>query len=107
MNLLTKVLKDYLECASIYRGTSPKKKTDLIEMIVYGYMTVTLNKKDLKDIPIKQENQILINNYITINSLPGHGNIGLKKKNLNHMSKKKYFLMLVNKIAPLIDNYFS
>ena len=43
-------------------------------------MTVTLNKKDLKDIPIKQENQILINNYITINSLPGHGNIGLKKK---------------------------
>ena len=37
MNLLTKVLKDYLECASIYRGTSPKKKTDLIEMIVYGY----------------------------------------------------------------------
>ena len=27
--------KYYLECASIYKGRSPKKKTDLIEMIVY------------------------------------------------------------------------
>ena len=82
MNFLTKVLKDYLECASIYRGTSPKKKTDLIEMIVYECMTGTLNKKDLKDISIKQANQILTKNNITINSLPGHGNIGLKKKEI-------------------------
>ena len=50
MNVSTKGLKDYLECASIYRGTSPIKKTDLIEMIVYGCMTGTLNKKDLEDI---------------------------------------------------------
>ena len=92
MNLLTKVLTDYLECASIYRGTSPKKKTDLIEMIVYGYMTGTLNKKDLKDISVKQENQILIKNYITINSLPGHGNIGLKKKKFKPYVKEKIFL---------------
>ena len=35
MNVSTKGLKDYLECASIYKGTSPKKKTGLIEMIVY------------------------------------------------------------------------
>ena len=92
MNLLTKVLKDYLECASISRDTSPKKKTDLTEMIVYGYMTGTLNKKDLKDISVKQENQILIKNYITINSLPGHGNIGLKKKNFKPYVKEKIFL---------------
>ena len=45
MNMSAKGLKDYLECASIYKGTSPKKKTDLIEMIVYGCMTGTLNKK--------------------------------------------------------------
>ena len=45
MNLSTKGLKDYLECASIYKGTSPIKKTDLTEMIVYGCMTGTLNKK--------------------------------------------------------------
>ena len=88
----TKGLKDYLECASIYRDTSPKKKTDLTEMIVYGYMTGTLNKKDLKDISVKQENQILIKNYMTINSLPGHGNIGLKKKNFKPYVKENTFL---------------
>ena len=36
MNVSTKGLKDYVECAPIYKGTSPKKKTDLIEMILYG-----------------------------------------------------------------------
>ena len=61
MNMSTKKLKYYLECAFIYRGTSSKKKTDLIEMIVCGCMTGTLNKKDLKDILIKQANQILKN----------------------------------------------
>ena len=60
MNVSTKGLKDYLECASIQKGTSPKKKTDLIEMIVYGCMTGTLNKKDLEDITIKEAKQILI-----------------------------------------------
>ena len=45
MNISSKGLKDHLECAPIYNGTSPKKKTDLIEMIVYGCMTGTLNKK--------------------------------------------------------------
>ena len=57
MNLSLKGLKDCLECASIYKGISAKKKTDLIEMIVYGYMSETLNKKDLKDIKIKEENK--------------------------------------------------
>ena len=59
MGVSTKGLKDYLECASIYKGTSPKKKTDLIEMIVYGYMSGTLNKKDIEDITIKEVKQIL------------------------------------------------
>ena len=86
MNVSTKGLKDYLECASIYKGTSPKKKTDLIQMIVYGCMTGTLNKKDSKS--IKQENQILNRKNMTIDSLPGYGNMELKKKHL---------LMLVNK----------
>ena len=67
MNVSSKGLKDYLECASIYKGTSSKKKTDLIEMIVYGCLTGTLNKKDLQDISIKQPKQILNKNSITIN----------------------------------------
>ena len=45
MNVSTKGLKDYLECASIYKGTSTKKKTDLIQMIVYGCMTGLLIEK--------------------------------------------------------------
>ena len=92
MNMSTKGLKDYLECASIYKGTSPKKKTDLIEMIVYGCMTGTLNKKDLEDISIKQAKQILNKNSITINSLPGHGNMGLKKKEIKPCVKEKTFI---------------
>ena len=62
MNVSTKVLKDYLECPSIYKGTSPEKKNDLIEMIVYGCMTGTLNTKDLEDISVKQAKQILNKN---------------------------------------------
>ena len=92
MNVSTKGLKDYLECASIYKGTSPKKKTDLIEMIVYGCMTGTLNKKDLEDISTKQAKQILNKNSITINSLPGHGNLGLKKKEIKPCVKEKTFI---------------
>ena len=44
MNVSAKGLKDYLECASINKGTSPKKKTYLIEMIVYGCTTEALKR---------------------------------------------------------------
>ena len=92
MNVSTKGLKDYLECASIYKGTSPKKKTDLIEMIVDGCMTRTLNKKDLEDIPIKQAKQILNKNNITVDSLPGYGNMRLKKTEIKSQIKEKTFI---------------
>ena len=45
-------------------------------------MTGTLNKKDLEDMSIKQAKQILNKNNITIDSLPGYGNMGLKKKEI-------------------------
>ena len=92
MNISTKGLRDYWECASVYKRTSPKKKTDLIEMTVYGCMTGTLNKKDLQDISIKQAKQILNKNSITINSLPGHGNMGLEKKEIKPCVKEKKFI---------------
>ena len=75
-----------------YEGTSPKKKTDLIEMIVDGCMTRTLNKKDLEDIPIKQAKQILNKNNITVDSLPGYGNMRLKKKEIKSQIKEKAFI---------------
>ena len=75
-----------------YKGTSPKKKTDLSEMIVHGCMAGTLNKQDLQDISIKQAKQILNKNSITINSLPGHGNMRLKKKEIKPCIKEKPFI---------------
>ena len=44
INVSSKWFKDYLSCASIYNGFLPKTKTNLIEMIVYGSMTGTLNE---------------------------------------------------------------
>ena len=73
MNVSSKELKDYLSAASIYNGTSTKKNTDLTEMIVYGCMTGTLNRKRLEGITIKDAKQILNKNNITIDSLPGMG----------------------------------
>ena len=97
MNVSSKGLKDYLSCVSIYNGTSPKKKTDLMERIVYGCMTGTLNKKYLEDISIKQAKQILNKNNITIDLLPGYGNVGLKKKEIKPCVKEK--------ILSRFDNY--
>ena len=73
-------LRDYLECTNIFKETSPKKKTDLAEMIVYGCITEKLNKKELEDISTKQVNQILNKNNIIIKSLPGYGECLIKKK---------------------------
>ena len=92
MNVSTKELKDYLEYASIYKGTSTKKKTDLIQIIVYGCMTGTLNKKDLEDISIKQEKQILNKSNITMDSLPRYWNMALKKKEIKTGVKEKTFI---------------
>ena len=50
MNISTNALFDYLECAKIYRGASSKKKTNLVEMIVYGYITNKINKMNPVDI---------------------------------------------------------
>ena len=69
MNVSTKGLKDYLECTSIYKDTSPKKKTDLIEMIVYGCMTETINKKDRGHI-----NKTSKTNTTIINNITSHKN---------------------------------
>ena len=50
MNVSAQALRDNSECVNIYKGTSPKKKTDLIEMIIYGCITEKLNKKGIEDI---------------------------------------------------------
>ena len=94
MNISAQALRDHLECANIYKGNSPKKKTDLIEMIVYGCITEKLNKKGIEDISTKQANQILSKNKIIVKSLPGYGNAELKKKEIKPYVKEKPLLKI-------------
>ena len=82
MNISTPALRDYLKLPNIYRGNSTKKKTNLVEMIVYGCITNKLNKDKIEDISIKEANKILKEKEIILKSLPGYGNVTLKKKDI-------------------------
>ena len=44
MNISLDGLRDYLESGKVYKGTSSKKTTDLVEMIVYGHITDKINE---------------------------------------------------------------
>ena len=67
----------------MYKGNSSKKKTTLVEMIVYGCITNKLNKNEIEDISIKETNKILKENGIILKSLPGYGNTEVKRKDMN------------------------
>ena len=64
------------------KSKSPKKKTNLVEMIVYGCITNKLNKNAIEDLSIKETNKILKENGIILKSLPGYGNAELKKQDM-------------------------
>ena len=82
MNISSQSLRAYSTLASIYDGNSNKKKTDLVEMIVYGCMINKLNKEPIKDISIIRAHNILKEHDISIKSLPGYRNIGLRKTDI-------------------------
>ena len=67
-------LRDYLRLANIYDGNSNKGKSDLIEIIVYGYMNGKLGSKPLEDISMNTALNILKEKKINVKSLPGYGN---------------------------------
>ena len=73
MNISSQSLRAYLKLANIYDGYSNKKKTDLVEMIVYGCMINKISKEHL---------DILEEHDISIKSLPRYGNIGTKRKDI-------------------------
>ena len=75
-------LRSYLRLANIYDGNSNKKKSDLIEMIICGCMNGKLKNMDINDISNNKVNTVLKEKEISIKSLPGYGNLGLKKKDL-------------------------
>ena len=82
MTVSNQGLRDYLKLANIYKGDAIKKKTDLIEMIIYGCITNKLSKEKIEDISAKHAQQILDKNRIMLKSLPGYGNSGLMKKEI-------------------------
>ena len=53
MNISSQASADYLECRKIYKGASSKKKTDLVEMIVYGHIIDRISKSGMNDITTK------------------------------------------------------
>ena len=89
MNISTPALRDYLKLANIYRGNSSKKKTNLLEMIVYGPITNTLDKNKIQDISIKEANKTINENKIMLKSLSGYCNAELKKKDIVPCENRK------------------
>ena len=59
-------LRSYLRLANIYDGNSNKKKSDLIEMIIYGRMNRKLKNIDVSDISNNKSHSILKEKDISI-----------------------------------------
>ena len=59
MNVSNSALRKYLKLANIYKGESTKKKPELTEMIIYGCITNSINKYEIKEISKDQANKIL------------------------------------------------
>ena len=93
INFLNRVssnaLRAYLGLAEVYDGNANKKKSDLIEMIVYGCMNGKLKNKVVDEISVKRAHTILRENNINFKSLPGYGNIGLRKKDIKPYVENK------------------
>ena len=62
---------------------------DLIKIIIYGYMNGKLKNMDFDDISNNKVNSILKEKRISIKSLPGYGNLGLKKGDLKTYEKNE------------------
>ena len=82
-------LRNYLGAAEVYDGNAHKKKSDLIEMIVYGCMNGQLKNKTVKDISLNRAITLLREHKISIKSLPGNGNMGLRKKDIKPYVENK------------------
>ena len=83
------VLRAYLGLAEVYDGNANKKKSDLIEIMVYGCMNGQLKNKVVDEISVKRANTLLRENNINIKSLPGYGNMGLRKKDIKAYVENK------------------
>ena len=69
-----------------------KRKRNLLKWLFMDVWLEHWIKKDLEDIKIKEAKQTLNKNNITRDSLPGYGNMGLKKKEIKPYAKEKLFI---------------
>ena len=89
MGVSSRILRAYLGLAEVYDGNANKKKSDLIEMIVYGCMNGKLKNKVVDEISVKNAYTILLENNINVKSLPGYGNMGLRRKDIKSYVENK------------------
>ena len=80
--LSSSALRVYLGLAEVYDGNANKKKSDLIEMIVYGCINGKLKNKVVEDISHNRALTILCEYKICFKTLPRYGNMGLRKKDI-------------------------
>ena len=65
-----------------------KNKSHLIEMVIYGCINVKCKNETIDDISINKSHSILKEKDIIIKSLPGYGNLGLRKKDIKPYEEK-------------------
>ena len=88
-NVSSNALRKYLGAAEVYDGNANKKKSDLIEMIVYGCMNGKLKNKIVEDISFNRAITTLREHKINIKSLSGNGNMRLRKKDIKPYVENK------------------
>ena len=72
-------------------------------MIIYGCMNGKLKNMDVSDISNNKSHSILKEKDISIKSLPGCGNLGLKKKDLKpYVENEKSSIKLMNQLVTLL-----
>ena len=82
-------LRNYLGASEVYDDQPNKKKSDLIEMIVYGCMNGKLKNKIVEDMSFNRAITILREHKIIIKSLPGKDNMALRKKDIKPYVENK------------------
>ena len=75
-------------------------------MIVYGCMNGKLKNKVVDEISVKRAYTILRENNINIKSLPGYGNMGLRKKDIQPYVENKSNEKLSVDIPQLITLFY-
>ena len=76
-------LRGYLRINNIYGGACNERKSKVIELIVYGWINGKLNNiKSIDDVSNNKTHGIIKELDINSKLLPGHGNMGKRRKDI-------------------------